>query len=122
MARILIADNSSELTDSLSVLLQLNDFITEVAASRAKLMKQLETFRPDVVLLNIVFNQIDGRELCKEIKNDLRYKNIPIILISGSAELLKNFEECSAIDVMEKPFVIAAVVNKINKYCNTGIR
>ena len=51
--------------------------------------------------------------ICKEIKQNELTKHIPIILISGSPELLTNYEECGAAAIIEKPFAIENVLQVI---------
>ena len=79
-------------------------------------MDKLETFQPDLILLDIVLEHIDGRDLCKEIKANTLYKKIPVILISANPDFLKGYSEWEANDVIEKPFGINNVIAKINKH------
>jgi DNA-binding response OmpR family regulator len=116
MPKILIVDDSRDLADFLTVLLQLHNFEVETALSKTVLMDKLDTFKPDLILLDIVLRHIDGRELCKEIKNNSLYKKIPIILLSANPEFLKGYEVCEANDVIEKPFDIKTVIDKINMH------
>ncbi len=116
MPKILIVDDSRDLADFLTVLLQLHHFEVETALSKTVLMDKLDTFKPDLILLDIVLRHIDGRELCKEIKNNILYKKIPIILLSANPEFLKGYEVCEANDVIEKPFDIKTVIDKINMH------
>lgn len=116
MQKILIVDDSRDLADFLTVLLQLHNFEVETALSKTVLMDKLDTFKPDLILLDIVLRHIDGRELCKEIKNNCLYKKIPIILLSANPEFLKGYEVCEANDVIEKPFDIKTIIDKINMH------
>ena len=63
--------------------------------------------------MDILLDGNDGRQICKELKTDNETKNIPVILLSGSHELLRNFREFSADDIIEKPFEFEDVERKI---------
>jgi two-component system cell cycle response regulator len=43
-----------------------------------------ERLRPDVILLDIVLPDIDGREVCRQLKDDPALKHIPVVLISSA--------------------------------------
>ncbi|MGH2566249.1 MAG: response regulator [Ginsengibacter sp.] len=117
MANILLVDDSEDLLEILSTFLKMKGYEVESALSQEKAKNTLSTFIPDVILLDVRINGHDGRELCKEIKE--KYDpNIPIILLSASPELLKDYEECKADDIIEKPFNLATVIEKVNSAIN----
>lgn len=114
MAKILIVDDSKDLTEFLSVLLKMKDYDVDIAASKGELKRKLPVVSPDLILLDVRLGGDDGRELCKAIRKEMPDKHIPIILVSASPELLKDYEECEANDVIEKPFDISTIITKID--------
>ena len=70
-------------------------------------------FHQTWMLLDVKLNGKDGRDLCKEIQEKFN-KEIPVILISANPELLKDHKECLVVDIIEKPFDIKTVTDKIN--------
>ena len=46
-------------------------------------MEQLESLRPDLVLLDITMPRMDGYQVCKLIRNNPVTKDVPVIMISG---------------------------------------
>ena len=113
MTKILIADDSKELADFIATELQLNNFETAITSSRAEFITQSAVFKPDIILFDVLFNGYDGREWCKNIKTA---SNVPVILSSVTADLLVDFDQCKADDVIEKPFEIKTLVDKINRH------
>ncbi len=81
-------------------------------------MQQLNTFIPDVILLDITMNHTNGIELCNELKRHHLHNKIPVILLSGSPEYLKKHEAFGDNDIVEKPFDIHLLIKKINQYIN----
>jgi len=112
MAKILAVDASEQLLDLFSLALKTHGHEVKVANSKAELCKNLEEFSPDLILLEIWLNGDDGREICNNLKeNGLKS---PVILMSTNRDLLNNFSMYHADDVLEKPFEIATVYQKID--------
>jgi DNA-binding response OmpR family regulator len=117
MTRILIVEDNLDLRDFLIILLQLNNFEVQGASSEVEVFTRLITFKPHVILLDVLLGRDNGRNICKEIKQ--RYKDIAVILLSANPKLLLDHEECNADDVIEKPFNNQDILNKIKKVLKT---
>jgi CheY-like chemotaxis protein len=79
--------------------------VTTVGDGRDALEK-LNQFTPDVVLADIYMPGVDGYELCKFIKEDERFRGVPVMLLVGSFEPFDEAEakRAGADDVVTKPF------------------
>lgn len=79
--------------------------VTTVGDGRDALEK-LNQFTPDVVLADIFMPGVDGYELCKFIKEDERFRGVPVMLLVGSFEPYDEAEakRAGADDVVTKPF------------------
>jgi DNA-binding response OmpR family regulator len=113
MANIIIVEDNADLQDFFKILLELNHFEVRSAGSANELNTLLNSFIPDLILLDVMLGTDSGRDICKNIKE--KYKDIIVILISANPKLLANYEECAADDIIEKPFSINIVLDKINK-------
>ncbi|HTB52439.1 MAG TPA: response regulator [Ferruginibacter sp.] len=116
MARIIIVDDYKDLQDFFKDMLELNHFEVRSAGSAVELDTLLTTFMPDLILLDVMLGADNGTKICKEIKE--KYKEIAIILISANPKLLINYQDCNADDIIEKPFDMYEVLDKINKLLN----
>jgi CheY-like chemotaxis protein len=69
-------------------------------------LEKLKQFIPDVVLADIFMPGVDGYELCKFIKEDERFRGVPVMLLVGSFEPFDEAEakRAGADDVVTKPF------------------
>jgi diguanylate cyclase (GGDEF)-like protein len=66
----------------------------------------VQSAKPDLILLDLMMPEITGIEVCKTLKSDRLYHNLPIIFLTASNEqndLVKAFEE-GAVDYITKPF------------------
>jgi len=113
MAKILIVDDSEHMVAILSEILLAHGFEVETALSRKELVYTLLASSPDLILLDVRLSGDDGRKLCRDLKANSSYKNIPIILLSGSHELLESFADYNADAVIEKPFDMNITIQKI---------
>lgn len=115
MAKILLVDDSNELLELFARLLTNKGYEVKTANSETKFINLLDIYMPDIILLDVKLNGADGRKLCKELKYKISHKHIPIILLSGDPLLLADYKECDADDVIEKPFALGSVIQKIER-------
>ena len=113
MARIIIVDDYADLQDFFTALLELNNFEVRSAGSAAELDIVLSSFIPDLILLDVMLGKDNGIEICRKLKE--KHKEITVILISANPKLLINYKECMADDVIEKPFDMKTVLDKVNR-------
>jgi DNA-binding response OmpR family regulator len=121
MANILVLDDSRDLLNMIKTIFQLHNYEVRTASTRSSLMAHIEIFKPDIILMDVLLDGVNGREICKELKENDDTKNINIILLSGSHEQLRNYKECKADDIIEKPFEFEDVERKIKLLLNKRI-
>lgn len=118
MANILVLDDSQELLTMLKMIFQLHNYEVRTASTKSSLMAHIEIFKPDIILMDVLLDGANGREICRELKENNYTKNIAIILLSGSHEHLRDYQECKADDIIEKPFEFEDVEKKIKPLLN----
>jgi len=104
-AQIVVAEDNADLRSFLYELLSPYYQVTTAADGRAAL-EEVQNRLPDLVLADVMMPHLSGTELCREIKNDLRTRAIPVILLtarSGIDETLEGFGHGAA-DYLIKPF------------------
>ena len=114
MRKLLIVDDSSDLRDAIQRLLSFYDFIVHTATDSKTLFDQFELFKPEIVIIDVLLNGEDGRQICKDIRENPLNKEITIILFSASPKHLINFQEYGADATIEKPFGIKELIEKID--------
>jgi DNA-binding response OmpR family regulator len=112
MKKIIIVDDYPDLQELFKTLLGLNNFDVRSAGSAGELNTLLQSFVPDLIFLDVMLGGESGKEICVKVKE--KYPEVFIILISANPKLLVNYEECKADDIIEKPFDIHMVLNKVN--------
>ncbi len=105
--KIFIIDDSPEIIEVLYNALP-KHYKFQVALSGEKALQFLnETDElPDLILLDVMMPGINGFEVCIQLKKDIRYKDIPIIFISGLDETFDKIKafKIGGVDYITKPF------------------
>lgn len=107
-AKILIAEDNEVLVKLYTSSLQ-NDYELQFARNGIEALNLLEKWTPDIMILDIMMPDMDGYELISALKNDKRYKDIPVIFSSAKSGVTNRTSgyEFGAIGYIEKPFEIA---------------
>ena len=106
-SKILIIDDEKDICYLISEILQDEKFITQSALNSKEAINKLESFRPDLIILDIWLgpsSEMDGLELLKKFK--IINQMVPVIVISGhgTVDIAVNAIKNGAYDFIEKPF------------------
>ena len=115
MKKILIVDdNEASITLLLSVLG--NRYDLSVALSGEEAIESLMEELPDLIILDIVMDGINGIDLCKKLKQDHVTAHIPIVLLSATNNALSSkAKEVGASALIGKPFKVEHFISTIKK-------
>ncbi|MDD3295826.1 MAG: response regulator [Candidatus Omnitrophica bacterium] len=81
--RILIADDEPDFIYVLSVRLEVNGYEVITARDGEEALSKTKEEEPDLVILDLMMPKINGFEVCRMLKFDDAYKNIPIVILSA---------------------------------------
>src|SRR6185503_6288305 len=81
--RVLIVDDDRKILDLLVDLLELEGYEVSTAVDGAQAIELAFSFRPDLIISDVVMPVVGGLELCRRLKEDARAAYIPVMLISG---------------------------------------
>lgn len=101
--RILIVDDDENIAELISLYLIKECFSTEIAHNGKDALKLVATYNPQLILLDIMLPDIDGYEICTEIR---KTRQTPIIMLSAKGEVFDKVLglKLGADDYMIKPF------------------
>jgi DNA-binding response OmpR family regulator len=117
MKKVLFIDDEEDILEVGKIILE-NEGIEVVCMTDLKTVDEVVEIKPDLVLLDLLLLGHSGDEICTMLNEDVRTKDIPIIIISAYnlsrvKELTKN---CTARAFIQKPFDIDAFVEKIKAH------
>ena len=113
MKKILIVDDDKDLLYNLKALLTNKGYQIKTIEDGSKALPVSEVFCPDVILMDVHIDKVDGREICKMLKHNQSTSHIPVIMISADAVKKDIIETYQADDFMEKPFSLRILYSKL---------
>ena len=111
---LLIVEDNEELCNFLQSSLS-KHYIIVTANDGVEAWKLIEKKAPDLVLSDIMMPNMDGFELCKQIKSTFETSHIPVILLTALSEKVKQLEGLGlgADDYIIKPFDVSLLLQRI---------
>ncbi len=85
-ARILIVEDSPTQAGQLQYLLERNGYDVSAAGNGRIALAAMRACKPTLVISDIVMPEMDGYELCREMRGDTAFKNIPVILLTSLSD------------------------------------
>ena len=114
---ILIIDDS---TDAIKVLIKVltPEFTVYFSTDGFKGIEQAKDKKPDLILLDILMDKINGYEVCKLLKRDKETADIPVIFLTAVSESMDEAQAFSigGADYITKPFVPVVVLARIRNH------
>jgi two-component system alkaline phosphatase synthesis response regulator PhoP len=86
-SRILIADDNEANRELLEAYLASVDCDTAIAVDGRDTLEKVVSFKPDLILLDVMMPKLSGFEVCEKIKSDPAYKRIMILMVTALNEL-----------------------------------
>ncbi len=113
MDKILVIDDDVEILNVVKLILTMEGFEVETESKGKNAFCKIDSFNPDLILLDIALGEEDGRNISKQIKSKDTLRHIHIVLFSAKLGIHKHFSECLADDFIAKPFDAQELLNKI---------
>ena len=109
---VLIVEDNLDLADATRHFLEIKRFRVLISDGK-DLQKVLTDNKPDLIIMDINLGGLDGRELCKELKQKEITKSIPVIMLSAHEKLTKAYDDNCADGYIMKPFALAELLQEI---------
>ncbi|WAC04822.1 MAG: PAS domain S-box protein [Methanoregula sp.] len=103
---VLVVEDSPTQAEHLKLILEKAGYEVSIAGNGKEALLLLETTLSKLVISDIVMPEMDGYELCRRIKGDERFKEIPVILVTvlyDPADVIRGLE-CGANNFISKPY------------------
>lgn len=115
---ILIVDDIPKNLQVLSSILNKENYQISFASNGKQALSVIETTLPDLILLDIMMPEMDGYEVCRNLKNNTNTSHIPIIFLTGKAESDDIVEglKIGAVDYITKPFNSTELITRVKTH------
>lgn len=100
--KILIVDDDANIAELISLYLTKECFDTMIVEDGESALRAVDTFAPNLILLDLMLPGIDGYQVCREVRSS---SSVPIIMLSAKGEIFDKVLglELGADDYMESP-------------------
>jgi DNA-binding response OmpR family regulator len=115
--KIAVVDDDRDVRDFLAAVLEEAGYDVKLAANGLRLVSTLQVDRPDLILLDVMMSWIDGFELCRALKKNPDFCDIPVVFISGRSERadVQQGLSCGAVDYFAKPIDADELLGRIGQ-------
>ncbi len=112
---IVVLDDEENILELIKVNLVKENFDVVCFSKPKQFLNFIEEKTPDLIILDIMLPQTDGFELCKQLKQHQRLKNVPIIFLSAKSDEVDKVLglELGADDYVTKPFSVRELVARV---------
>ena len=122
-SRILVVDDTPSNIQTLTAILKEQGYQISAATNGRQALEVLERVRPDLILLDVMMPEMDGFEVCTQLKASSVWHDIPIIFITAktdTADIVRGFE-LGAVDYVAKPFNAHELLARVNTHLSIDL-
>jgi phosphate regulon transcriptional regulator PhoB len=116
--RIAIVEDEAELASLLDYNLSRNGYQTQVLGGASGTLKSLEQARPDLILLDVMLPELDGFELCRQIRQSPLLGRTPVLFLTARSDEVDRVLglEIGGDDYMTKPFSPRELIARVKAH------
>lgn len=112
---ILVVDDDPAILELLQAILDYEGYLVHTSPS-GSIFQHIQRALPDLILLDVLLSEIDGRVLCRQLKLNALTKHIPVVLFSAQVKKEQALGEWGADDFLAKPFDIQELLQVVRKH------
>lgn len=115
--KILLADDSITIQKVVELTFSDGDYEVTAVNNGAKAVAKLAEMRPDIILSDIIMPEKNGYEVCEYVKSHPDYRNIPVVLLTGTFEPFDpdRADKAGCDAVVTKPFESQSLIQKVEE-------
>lgn len=114
--RILVIDDDPRLIHIVSMFLDSEGHTIQTASNGAEGLELLKSFRPELVIVDVMMPDMDGTEVCRSIRADPEFGDIPVLLFTAlsTAADVERARAAGATNMITKPYSLEGLKNVVN--------
>jgi len=122
--RVAIVEDEAELASLLDYNLTRNGYLACVLPGTRETLKDLESWKPDLILLDVMLPEGDGFELCRQIRQSAVLARTPVVFLTARSDEVDRVLglEIGGDDYMTKPFSPRELVARVKAHLRRGER
>ncbi|MEJ7691472.1 response regulator [Daejeonella sp.] len=112
---IVVIEDDINVLETVTSILSYNGYTVKGFKCCPDILDLIDTHKPDLILLDLLLEKEDGREICKTIKGNEATSGISVIIMSGAQDIYNVILECGANDVIKKPFTEEILLSRVER-------
>jgi len=116
--KVMLIDDSKTIRKSVELYMRESGHDVILANDGYEALCKISEHHPDIIFVDITMPRLDGYQTCALIKQNHRYKNIPVLMLSSKSGLFDKAKGrvVGADDYLTKPFTKDSLLETINKF------
>jgi len=113
--KIFIVEDELDFLSTLTERLEFEGFVVATAVDGEEALRKIPEEKPDLILLDIMLPEMNGYQVCRELKSNPETKTIPVVVVTAKSQESDKFwaKETGADDYLTKPFEMEELLQKI---------
>ena len=121
MKRILVVDDNKDILQVVQIILQIRGFEVKAIWRGEDTVQAVNDFSPHIVLLDIMLGNVNGIDICNQIKSHPDTKDVCVVMFSAHGKREEILNQCPADNFIAKPFDVhslARIIEEELSKCN----
>jgi phosphate regulon transcriptional regulator PhoB len=112
---IIVADDEKDILELVSFNLEQEGFSVLKAVNGRKALEMIKAGKPDLIILDLMMPEINGMEVCRNIRNNPDFADLPVIMLTAKSDQLDKILglEIGADDYITKPFHVRELIARV---------
>ncbi|HEY4242700.1 MAG TPA: response regulator [Kofleriaceae bacterium] len=111
--RVLVIDDEPMVRETLGQVLSDEGYVVDVAVDGEVALDRVHAARPDAILLDLMMPGMNGRQFLTALRDEPAYAGVPVLIMTAVHGLEVNLAQLGASEVVEKPFNVEELLNKV---------
>lgn len=113
--KVLVMDDDTSILEVLQDALLYQNFQVKTTTESRSILKTVSDYNPDVIILDYLISDVNGGEICHQIKSNPATQHIPVIIMSGFPRVFESLGSYGCNSFLPKPFNLSDLINTIDK-------
>lgn len=116
---ILVADDGIASQRFFEIVLKKEGYHVIIVGSGAEALKQIREKQPDLAMIDAVMPEIDGYQICQALKQDPKFKNLPVMMLTGMYEDVDRVKAARIVGehaIFDKPAKSQVIISRVKEF------
>ena len=118
--KVLIFDDDADILEVCTIVLETNGFEVTTQKNCEDVLKKIDRYTPDVLLMDNKIPPFGGIEACRTIRGSIEHFALPIVFFSANQDVARLAGDAGADHFIEKPFDLDTLVSTLRRAITAG--